>query len=116
MSGARINRRVTMTDVDEILALRAEGWGVERIAIFLHRGKGVVTNILRGWRPGEPVPAPKPLPHPRAKDVPPEINRTDLSPLYGSARDEDNPMAAARPFRPVRIATEDPLGGLRKAS
>ena len=105
------SRALTAADVQRIIDLRRSGMSLKRIARQVRRATATVCLVLAGKR----VEAAKCRARRRATDL--GVTRApDVSNLYGVRRYEDHPADAARPFRPVRVATQDPLGGLRKAS
>lgn len=94
------SREVTPEDVAKILDLWQAGLSLKRIAQHMRRGTKTVCQII-------------------ADAQTQDAERRRQQAAKAGAREwryEDDPVEAARPFRPVRVAIKDPLGGLRKAS
>ncbi len=93
MAQRMFRARITAAEVADVLALHAQGKSTAAIAIALHMGKGSITSILRGWRPGQTTVRCSPVYGPEAR------SRIDQAALY-----DGRSYAARKPHKPARPA------------
>lgn len=94
MARRMFRARITTAEVNDVLALHAQGKSTAAIAIALHMGKGSITSILRGWRPDQTTVRCSPIYGPEAR------SKVDQAALY-DGRSYAAPKAVRKPAPPT---------------